>query len=99
MFGAIASFGRTSQGYVAVFEDLALRVVRFNTKAEVQQDVQVPNLQASTFNPNGWVAMDQQGNVYLLGLTDAGMVVSRAALPDAAKTLAAGIDVSRWNVA
>ncbi|HEX6291582.1 MAG TPA: hypothetical protein VFZ66_20530 [Herpetosiphonaceae bacterium] len=77
--GAIAYFGRTAQGYVAVFEDTSLRVVWFDAKGTVIKDVLAPNQQASTFNPNGRVAVDQQGNVYILGSTDTGIEVSRVA--------------------
>lgn len=79
--GAIPYFGRTQQGYVAVFEAHDYRIVWFDTQGRVLQDVIVPNHQYSVFNPHGRVGVDHTGGVYILGSTADGLNVHRVQGP------------------
>lgn len=79
--GPISHFGRTANGYVAVFERQNFRVVWFDARGTVLNDVLVPNNHYSIFNPNGRVGVDKTGAVYLLGSTSNGIEIYRVPGP------------------
>ena len=73
--GAIIYFEKTPQGYVAIFFADQIRAVWFASSGTILKDVTLPNDQFSELYPQGQVAIDQSGSLYVLGSTVRGIEV------------------------
>jgi hypothetical protein len=73
--GAIIYFEKTPQGYVAIFFADLIRAVWFDSSGTILKDVTLPNDQYSEVYPNGQVAIDQSGSLYVLGSTVRGIEI------------------------
>lgn len=79
--GPVAFFGSVGPVYVAVFEWTDFQVVWFDESGGILMTSSVPNHRYSVFNPNGRIAVDGAGAVYILGSTEEGIEILRVEGP------------------
>lgn len=80
-FGAITHFEKFPQGYVAIFSADQIQALWFTPEGEVLKNVLLPNEQYTEINPGDQVAIDQNGAIYILESTAAGLEIRFVTAP------------------
>lgn len=75
--GAIGYFGKTSDGYVMVFEGEYLRILGITPDGELFTDALVTNQQETPINPNGRFVIGPNSNIYYMISTSEGIEIRR----------------------
>jgi hypothetical protein len=73
--GAIGYFGKMSDAYVMVFEDVYLRIVWITPDGEILTDVLVANQQEAPINHYGRYALGPDGGLYYMNASPTGMEI------------------------
>ena len=74
--GAIIEFTKTNDGYVVVFESADYHVFWFDKEGGIIQGLLAPNYQYTQLNPNGRIAINADGSVYIFGSTEQGAQIN-----------------------
>jgi hypothetical protein len=75
--GAIAYFGKTSNGYIVIFEREFLRILWISPTGQILDDCLAPNQQEAPINHYGRFVINQNGSIYYLSTTPNGMEIRR----------------------